>query len=74
MRVITSYNTSLYIINYPVCIIPFLQLTHGASLAPDPQLLHPPFASDIVRLLLLTSHFLGMLVNLLLRKFHRDIS
>jgi len=41
-------------------------MTHGASLAPDPHLLHPPFAADIVRRLLLAAHLLGILVNLLL--------
>ena len=45
------------------------QMTHGASLAPDPEILHPPFAADIVRQLLLAAHILGILVNLLLRKF-----
>ena len=44
-------------------------MTHGASLAPEPHLLHPPFAADIVRRLLLAAHLLGILVNLLLRKF-----
>lgn len=43
-------------------------MTHGASLAPDPEILHPPFAADIVRRLLLAAHLLGILVNLLLRK------
>ena len=44
-------------------------MTHGASLAPEPHLLHPPFAADIVRRLLLAAHLLGILVNLLLCKF-----
>lgn len=43
-----------------------IQLTHGASLAPDPHLLHPPIAAEIVRPLLLFSHLLGILVNCLL--------
>ena len=41
-------------------------MAHGASLAPDPHLLHPPAAADIVRRLLLAAHLLGILVNLLL--------
>ena len=43
-------------------------MAHGASLAPDPHLLHPPAAADIVRRLLLAAHLLGILVNLLLCK------
>ena len=43
-----------------------LQVTHGASLAPEPEILHPPFAADIVKQLLLLAHLLGILVNLLL--------
>ena len=50
----------------------FFQMTHGASLAPDPHLLHPPFAADIVRRLLLAAHLLGILVNLLLCKNQND--
>eukprot|EP00093_Oithona_nana_P010428 10428.XXX_513717_511384_1 [CDS] Oithona nana genome sequencing. len=43
-----------------------IQVTHGASLAPEPEILHPPFAADIVKQLLLLAHLLGILVNLLL--------
>jgi len=52
----TAFHTGLLVI----------QMTHGASLAPEPHLLHPPFAADIVRRLLLAAHLLGILVNLLL--------
>ena len=49
----------------------FFQLTHGASLAPEPHLLEPPFdvdAGEIVNSLLLASHLLGISVNALLCK------
>jgi len=52
----TAFHTGLLVI----------QMAHGASLAPDPHLLHPPAAADIVRRLLLAAHLLGILVNLLL--------
>merc|ERR1719219_3196394 len=52
----TAFHTGLLVI----------QMTHGASLAPEPHLLHPPFAADIVRRLLLAAHLLGILVNLFL--------
>lgn len=52
-------------------LIFFFQLTHGASLAPEPHLLEPPFdvdAGEIVNSLLLASHLLGISVNALLCK------
>jgi len=55
----TAFHTGLLVI----------QLTHGASLAPEPHLLEPPFdvdAGEIVNSLLLASHLLGISVNALL--------
>ena len=51
----------------------FFQLTHGASLAPEPHLFEPPYVGEIFKDLLLATHLLGISVNALLCKFFTQL-
>ena len=51
----------------------FFQLTHGASLAPEPHLFEPPYVGEIFKDLLLATHLLGISVNALLCKFYTQL-
>jgi len=59
----TTFHTGLLVI----------QLTHGASLAPEPHLFEPPYVGEIFKDLLLATHLLGISVNALLCKFFTQL-
>ena len=59
--------------NLTFCSYFFFQLTHGASLAPEPHLFEPPYVGEIFKDLLLATHLLGISVNALLCKFFTQL-
>ena len=65
--------SSTYKKKFDLCSYFFFQLTHGASLAPEPHLFEPPYVGEIFKDLLLATHLLGISVNALLCKFFTQL-
>ena len=65
MFLVLEEDQCFYFKDYFYIMTMFFQLTYGPTIMPQAELLHPE-AADVLEILIIIAHILGLVVNLLL--------